>query len=451
MWYPLSNSAATWARPERQPSSGVLIVVPRATGPLYYAKWRDSTGRQVKKRVGPAWVERKRGGGWRKRRAPAPPAVLTEHEAIAIMTELIKARELELPSVPPHRQPTLADAAAAWLHHLEHVKGVKPSTMIDHRYYLAPADAAPRKRGKPPAARIMKKFGHRPLASIGKVEIAHFLTRLDAEPGITPRTVNKYRQILHSIFEYAMREETFGLPVNPVRGIDKRREPDITPIDFYEAEEVFALARAAEHGAHRDPSRPAVTATEIEERRRADEQDAALFLVAAFTGLRMGELLALRWRNVDFAGAKLVVEASWTAGQLTSPKSRKWRAVPLADQPAAALDGLSQRKHFTGRDDLVFCNAVGDYLDPSALRRRYRRAQQAAGLRELRFHDLRHSFGSLIIREFDPVSVKSFMGHAKLTTTERYLHARSRRTDALRLTKAFGSQAEAIDGEQVVR
>jgi integrase len=157
----------------------------------------------------------------------------------------------------------------------------------------------------------------------------------------------------------------------------------------------------------------------------------------------MGELLALRWRNVDFPGAKLLVEASGSAGQLTSPKSRKWRAVPMADQPAGILDQLSQREFFVARDDPVFCNACGEYLDASALRRRYRRAQQAAGLRPLRFHDLRHSFGSLVIREFDPASVKEFMGHAKITTTERYLHARSRRTDAARLTRAFtGAEAE---------
>ncbi|HEV7805198.1 MAG TPA: tyrosine-type recombinase/integrase [Solirubrobacteraceae bacterium] len=204
---------------------------------------------------------------------------------------------------------------------------------------------------------------------------------------------------------------------NPAATTDKRREPDDAPIDFYEPEEVLALARAASEGRHRDPRRPAVTAEEVAERARADEQDAALFVVAAFSGLRLGELLALRWRNVHFADAKLIVEASWTAGQLTSPKSRKWRAVPLADQPAAALAGLAERERFTGPRDLVFCSAVGDYLDPSALRRRYRRAQLAAGLRPLRFHDLRHSFGSLVIREFDPVAVKDFMGHSKITTT----------------------------------
>jgi site-specific recombinase XerD len=67
-----------------------------------------------------------------------------------------------------------------------------------------------------------------------------------------------------------------------------------------------------------------------------------------------------------------------------------------------------------------------------------------AGLRPLRFHDLRHSFGSLVIREFDPVAVKDFMGHAKITTTERYLHARSRRPDAARMTKAFAGEEPAV-------
>ena len=89
----------------------------------------------------------------------------------------------------------------------------------------------------------------------------------------------------------------------------------------------------------------------------------------------------------------------------------------------------------------MFCSAVGDYLDPSALRRRYRRAQRAAGLRPLRFHDLRCSFGSLVIRELDPVAVKDVMDHARITTTERYLHARSRRTDAARMTKALADDA----------
>lgn len=416
--------------------NGALLVVERERGPVYYAKWRDRRGSQVKRALGPAWVTRD-GEAWRRRRGRPPDGSLDERAAVLAMAAAMDEHDAALDEEPRDRHATFADAAARWLAHLEHVEGAKPSTLADYRYYLAPATARPRKRGRVPAARIMRAFGHRPVASITSVEIARFLARLDAEPSFGPRTVNKHRQVLCSVFRHAMRDDTLSLAANPAATTDKRREPDDAPIDFYEPEEVLALARAASEGRHRDPRRPAVTAEEVAERVRADEQDAALFVVAAFSGLRLGELLALRWRNVHFADAKLIVEASWTAGQLTSPTSRKWRAVPLADQPAAALAGLVERERFTGPRDLVFCSAVGDYLDPSALRRRYRRAQRVAGLRPLRFHDLRHSFGSLVIREFDPVAVKDFMGHAKITTTERYLHARSRRTDAARMTKAF--------------
>jgi integrase len=416
--------------------TGSLLVVARDGGPVYYAKWRDSTGRQVKRALGPAWVEMK-GAGWRRRRGRPGEDALDERAATIAMGDLIRVHEATLGEPRLDRGVTFADAAARWLHHIEHVEGCKPSTLDDYRYMLAPAETLPRKRGSAPSARIMRAFGHRPLASITTSDVARFLARLDLEPSMGPRTVNKHRQVLCSVFEHAMRADTFRLPLNPARATDKRREPDATPIDFYEPEEVLALARAAREGLHRDPRRPAISPEEMAERERTNEQDAALFVVAAFTGLRLGELLALRWRNVNFVDAKLTVEASWSAGRLSSPKSRKWRAVPLADQPAAVLDQLSRRARFVDRDDLVFCSAVGTYLDPSAVRRRYRRAQTAAGLRPLRFHDLRHSFGSLVIREFDPVAVKDFMGHSKITTTERYLHARSRRTDAARLTKAF--------------
>lgn len=422
-------------------SSGTVFVVLRDRGPMYYGKWRDDSGRQVKRLLGPAWVDRD-GDGWKRRRGRVPDGALDERAAIVALAEAIDAHD-DRRGVPAPRALTFAAAAEAWLHQLEHIHGAKPTTLRDYRAYLAPADAVARKRGRAPAARIMRTFGHRPLASITTSDVARFLARLDAEPTMGPRTINKHRQVIACVFEHAMRDPANGITVNPVRATDKRREPDDKPIEFYEPEEVMALARAAADGRHRDPRRPAITEAERVERARADEQDAALYVVAAFTGLRLGELLALRWRHVSFSDAKLLVEATWSAGQLTSPKSRKWRAVPLADQPAAALARLAERDRFTDRDDLVFCSAVGDYLDASAIRRRFRRTQEAAGLRRLRFHDLRHSFGSLVIREFDPVAVKDFMGHAKITTTERYLHARSRRTDALRLTRAFAGERDA--------
>ena len=72
----------------------------------------------------------------------------------------------------------------------------------------------------------MRAFGHRPLASITSAEIARFLARLDAEPSMGARTVNKHCQVLASVLEHAMRPDTFGLLSNPARATDKRREPD---------------------------------------------------------------------------------------------------------------------------------------------------------------------------------------------------------------------------------
>jgi len=141
----------------------------------------------------------------------------------------------------------------------------------------------------------------------------------------------------------------------------------------------------------------------------------------------------------------MTVSAALSAGQESSTKSRKLRTVPLATPAAAQLAQLAERDRFVGSRDLVFCGPLGDHLDSSALRRRYRRAQVAAGLRPLRFHDLRHSFGSLVVREVDTATLKSWMGHAKLTTTERYLHAKPRHGDVARLDRAFAGRAGELE------
>ena len=111
------------------------------------------------------------------------------------------------------------------------------------------------------------------------------------------------------------------------------------------------------------------------------ELDGALYVTAAFTGLRMGELLALRWRDIDFAGSTVRVRASFYNGHLSTPKSGKVRAVPLAPDVATALAQLGRRENWIGDDDLVFAGEGGDHLDASALRRRYKTALAAAGLR----------------------------------------------------------------------
>jgi integrase len=154
----------------------------------------------------------------------------------------------------------------------------------------------------------------------------------------------------------------------------------------------------------------------------------------------VGELLALRWGD---AGHAFTIGRAISAGIESSTKSGRVRRLPLPDQAAAALDRLSSREDFTGADERVFCNPLGRTLDPSALRRRYRRAQAAAGLRPLRWHDLRHTYGSLLAAAgVDLVTIQAVMGHSALATTGRYLHARPAADQAEVFTRAFESRPE---------
>jgi integrase len=162
-----------------------------------------------------------------------------------------------------------------------------------------------------------------------------------------------------------------------------------------------------------------------------------MIVVAAFTGMRMGEMRALRWRDVDFAGGRITISRAFSWDTESSTKSRQMRTVPLARQAGEVLIGLRGRGRFTGRGDFVFCRPDGGEVDRSAIRRRFVAAQREAGLRVRRFHDLRHTFGSLVIRSFDLVAVQAMMGHSKITTTQRYLHSKPRADDVAKLSALF--------------
>jgi integrase len=116
------------------------------------------------------------------------------------------------------------------------------------------------------------------------------------------------------------------------------------------------------------------------------------------------------------------------------------RLVPLSTSASAALARLARlasRDDFLQPDDGVLVNRFGRHLEGSAFRRRYKRACAAAGLRPVRLHGLRHAAGSLIARTSDPVFVRDFLGHAKLSTTDRYLSAKLRPEELKRLDDAF--------------
>ena len=128
------------------------------------------------------------------------------------------------------------------------------------------------------------------------------------------------------------------------------------------------------------------------------------------------------WADVDFAKRIVHVRRSHVLGVEDTPKSHKIQSVPLIDQAAVALDGLSRREHFTDPDDRVFINHVGEVLGQDLLRRRFKTALPRAELQPMRLHDLRHSFGTLAVQAFPLSDVKAYMGHANIDTTMLYVH-----------------------------
>ena len=197
---------------------------------------------------------------------------------------------------------------------------------------------------------------------------------------------------------------------------------------------------AAIRGAHRDSGHPAVSDAERALQAAEDRQDAAIYLTAALSGLRRSELLALRWEDIDLEQSSIRVFEGYSAKRAGKPKSRKSRTVPMVEEIARALSDLKTRGAHTAKNDLVFVSREGTHIDGSALRRRYLATLEAAGLRQLRFHDLRHTFGSLAINVASIVQVQAWMGHADIKTTMRYLHHKSRADDARLLSGAFRSK-----------
>jgi hypothetical protein len=186
-----------------------------------------------------------------------------EKRATVRMAELIAEHDREERAIEAgererrERGVTFRELAAEWLEHLQHERGAKPSTLSDYRYILAEPGALHRRgKGKSPGV-LMAAFGDRPAEKITTREISTFLRKLDGE-GVSPRSVNKSRQVLSATFGFACRVDTHSLPSNPVAGTTKRREPPAAVLDFYEPEEVEQIASAAADGSHRG-AQPAET------------------------------------------------------------------------------------------------------------------------------------------------------------------------------------------------
>ena len=165
-----------------------------------------------------------------------------------------------------------------------------------------------------------------------------------------------------------------------------------------------------------------------------------LYLTAAMTGLRQGELLALRWRDIDWVGSPRAGHQNYVRGEFGTPKSkRSSRSVPLADRLAGELERHFKASPWQGDDDLVFAHPdVGSPLERSRLLKRFKRNLARASVRELRFHDLRHTFGTRVAAAGVPLrTLQEWMGHRDFKTTLIYADYQPSEREAEFVERAF--------------
>jgi len=151
-----------------------------------------------------------------------------------------------------------------------------------------------------------------------------------------------------------------------------------------------------------------------------------LFLCVVHTGLRSGELAGLQWGDIEFIGEFLTVRRNVVHGRVNRTKTDKTRRVDLSDEVLATFQNLLRRKREerlargkNGIPDWVFANSSANAPDMQNIKNHYFfRCLQRAGLRRIRFHDLRHTFASLLIQNGEPLAyVKDQLGHASIKMT----------------------------------
>lgn len=323
------------------------------------------------------------------KRSLGPIATMTEEQANRRALQVAA----ELGAAPPATERhTIDSIAPAFLDHVEHVRLRQRSTVIDYeltfRLHLVPYFAGKKlDRITPEDVTAYMRAKHRVLA---------------------PKTVANHLALLGGLFRFAIRRG--AATRNPVELIDRPRQagPD-ADVKFFTVEEVEKLLRSLPSGEFR-------------------ATDSALILAGAMLGLRQGELVALRWRDIDWPASVVRVRRKYAHGEFSLPKSRRSsRAVPMADRVAGVLDAHHRASAWQGDDDLVFGHPViGSVLDVSALRKRYKAGVDAAGLRRLPMHSLRHTYGTAMAAAGAPLrSLMEWMGHSNIQTTliyADYLH-----------------------------
>jgi integrase len=264
---------------------------------------------------------------------------------------------------------------------------------------------------------VVPALGKTPLADLRPHHIQAYYVealksgRTDGTGGLSPRTVAYHHRILSEALEQAVRQNL--LVRNPAKMVDPPR-PKRAEIGMLAAEDIRRFLQAA-----------------------AESEYFGLLVAALYTGARLGELLALQWRNVDLDKRTMTIThtlyrtgSEWHLKEPKSARSRRQIVMPAS----LASNLLEHRKTLEAEraamggvltaEDFVFGQLNGKPRDERSVNRGFDRVLRNAGLRHIRFHDLRHTHASLLLKAgVHPKVVSERLGHGSVSfTLDVYSH-----------------------------
>lgn len=318
------------------------------------------------------------------------------------------------------------------IYELEHGTYIKPEKTILAEYLRlwlktyainkAPSTYAGYKRIV--ESHIIPCLGRVQLAKLQPMQIQEYYSnrlqagRRDGMGGLSAATVQRHHALLREALQHAVKWNLLY-----------RNPADFTEPPIPEQPEIF-------------PLEPEQLDALLEKAKAKGLRDECLYIVASYTGMREGELLALAWENVDLTGGDPCCRVRQTVGYINGQgfvfrpvgKSKKARReIPLMEITVMALkqqkkmlaeEKLKNAKKYNKKNNLVFPDEFGNPLDPSGMTRRFKALAREAGFPKIRFHDLRHTHATMLLKQgIHPKIVQERLGHQTIgITMDTYTH-----------------------------
>lgn len=242
-------------------------------------------------------------------------------------------------------------------------------------------------------------FGEMKLTEITPLMVKEFVKQM-VDTGRTHSTVNKYTKLISEIYTFMI--DSNVITRNPARK-QTLKETKNDKIRALSSIEVKALL-----------SKTKIVYSDFY----------PLLFTALFTGMRQGELLALSWDSINWVTRKITIDKNYTHGRVGTPKTGKTRKIDMSQELMQVLREWKMAS-LPNTNNLVFPNSDGNYQDANnMIKRRFKPSLERAGIDTIRFHDLRHTYASLLLANGAPMKyVQHQLGHSSIKMTmDLYTH-----------------------------